>query len=276
MPPEPQDLLDAAAEAARAGAAVILRAHGAGTRVDYESKTRNDFVTDVDRGAEAAIVAVIRKRFPDHAILAEEAGRTLPGTGFRWIIDPLDGTTNFIHGYPVFGVSVAASEIRGGAPAERLDPADLVAGVVLDPLRGETFTATRGGGARLNGKPLRVSGARELRDCLLATGFPFRLQDLLGTYLEIFADLHQATQGIRRPGSASLDLASVAAGRADGFFEFGLSPWDMAAGTLLVTEAGGVARGFTGGTDFLETGHIVAGPPAITEKILEVVARHYP
>ncbi len=282
-------LLSVALGAARAGAAVAMKHYRSGARVAYESKARNDFVTAVDREAEAAIVAEIRSRFPRHAILAEEAERYSPGEEIRWIIDPLDGTTNFIHGFPVFSVSVAAAEIgpprahpRSSAPAGRpeppvhLDPRDLVVGVVIDPLREESFTAVRGGGARLNGQAIRVSGVRELEDCLLATGFPFRMQEVLPAYLGIFEDLHRVTQGIRRPGSAALDLSYVAAGRVDGFFEFGLSPWDIAAGALIVMEAGGDVRGFTGGDDYLKTGHVVAGGQPITAGILDVIAKHYP
>ncbi len=313
-------LLSVALGAARAGAAVAMKHYRSGVRVPYEAKARNDFVTAVDREAEAAIVAEIRERFPRHAILAEESERTTSGEEIRWIIDPLDGTTNFIHGFPVFSVSVAAAEIgpsgpgstlasrpgshshravseekheasRGGdekpraAPDEghgsseirlSLDPSDLVVGVVIDPVREEVFTAARGGGARLNGRPVRVSEARELDSSLLATGFPFRAQDLLPAYLRIFEDFHKATQGIRRPGSAALDLSYVASGRVDGFFEFGLSPWDIAAGALMVQEAGGTVAGFTGVDDYLATGHVVAGAPPITSAMLNVIAKHYP
>jgi myo-inositol-1(or 4)-monophosphatase len=265
-------LLTTARDAALAGASVVMASRRSGVRIPYTAKARNDFVTAVDREAEAAIVETIRARFPGHEIMAEEAERTRPGEGIRWIIDPLDGTTNFIHGFPVFSVSVAAAELR----TSDLDPDHLVAGVVHDPLRDETFTAARGEGAALNGEPIRISGAEELVTCLLATGFPFRAQHRLETYLKIFTDLHTRTQGIRRAGSAALDLCYVASSRADGFFEFALSPWDMAAGTLLVREAGGVVRGFTGGNDFLETGDIVAGGPGIVDLILEVIAKHFP
>ena len=269
------DLLGVALAAARAGASVVLRHHEAGARIPYEAKARHDYVTAVDREAEEAIVRRIRESFPEHAILAEEAGGAVEGRGHQWIIDPLDGTTNFIHGFPVFAVSVAAARIegRGDGPPR---PSEIVAGVVVDPLRGESFSATRGGGAFLNGERIRVSEAGDLDACLLSTGFPFRAQQLLPAYLAIFAELHGMTQGIRRPGAAALDLAAVACGRNDGFFEFGLSPWDMAAGALLIEEAGGIAREFRGGDDYLRTGHIVAGSRAVTERILEVIARHYP
>ena len=273
------EILHTAREAARAGASVILKAGRSSARVPFEAKARHDYVTAVDREAEAAIVGTIRAKYPDHAVMAEESERVLPGEGFMWIIDPLDGTTNFIHGFPVFSVSIAAATLgegEGGGNGSRMDPSDLAVGVVLDPLREEIFTALKGGGARLNDAPIRVSDARELDECLLATGFPFRARELLPAYLKIFAELHGATQGIRRTGSAALDLAYVAAGRVDGFFEFGLSPWDMAAGTLLITEAGGAVKGFLGGSEFLESGHILAGTPQVAERILEAVARHYP
>lgn len=265
------DLLTTAVEAARAGAAVILESRRSGRGVPYEEKARNDFVTAVDREAEAAIVARIRARFPDHGFLAEEAPETAGEGPIRWIIDPLDGTTNFIHGFPVFSVSVAAAAARPGRPRD----GDVLAGVVHDPLRGETFTAIRGGGAFLDGAPIRVSGRERLESCLLTTGFPFRANHLLEAYLGIFADLHRRTQGIRRAGSAALDLAWTACGRSDGFFEFSLSPWDVAAGSLLVREAGGDVRDFTGGDAWFETGHIVAGPAAILGPMLEIIARHY-
>jgi len=266
-----EELLGTAIDAARAGADVILAAHRSGRRIAYTAKAQNDFVTAVDREAESAIVALIRARHPDHGILAEESDATDPGGSIRWIIDPLDGTTNFIHGFPVFSVSVAAAVARAGRPRD----GDVLAGAVLDPLRGETFTALKGGGAALNGAPIRAGARETIEACLLATGFPFRAQHLLEAYLRIFADLHQITQGIRRAGSAALDLAYVAAGRADAFFEFSLSPWDMAAGSLLVREAGGEVRDFGGGSAYFETGHIVAGPPAILRRMLEIIARHY-
>jgi myo-inositol-1(or 4)-monophosphatase len=270
--PENDDLLRTAVEAARAGAGVIKAAHRSGDRVSYKTKARNDFVTAVDREAETAIVETIRSRHPDHAIMAEESGETDPGGAYRWIIDPLDGTTNFIHGFPVFAISVAAA--RSGAGS--LNSGDLEVGVIHDPLRGETFKASRGGGAFLQDEPVRISGIESIERSLLVTGFPFRAPDLLETYLRIFADLHMMSHGIRRAGSAALDLAYTACGRSEGFFEFCLSPWDMAAGALLVREAGGMVRDFTGGEDYLNSGHIVAGPPAIAGRILDVISRHYP
>ena len=266
-----EDLLQTAVDAARAGAEVILAAHRSGRRIPYTAKAQNDFVTAVDHEAESAIVSRIRSRHPDHAVMAEESDASDPGGAIRWIIDPLDGTTNFIHGFPVFSVSVAAARSRPGRPLD----GDVLAGVVHDPLRAETFTAIRGGGAFLNGDPIRVSAREEIESCLLATGFPFRAQHLLETYLRIFADLHQVTQGIRRTGSAALDLAYVACGRADAFFEFSLSPWDMAAGSLLVREAGGEVADFAGGDAYFGSGHIVAGPRPVLDRMLEIISRHY-
>jgi len=269
---EHSDLLNTAVVAARAGAAVVSSAHRSGRRIPYASKGLNDFVTEVDRESEAAVVAVIRSRHPDHGIIAEESPASDLGGSIRWIIDPLDGTTNFIHGFPVFSISVAAALSRPGMPKGD----DVVVGVVLDPLREEIFTAERGGGAFLGGEPIRVSGRDDLSTCLLATGFPFRAQDLLAKYLSIFEDLHHRTQGIRRAGSAAIDLAYAACGRADGFFEMGLSPWDMAAGSLLVSEAGGLCLDFGGGETYLASGHIVAGTGEVVRRLVEVIAGHYP
>ncbi len=266
------ELLGMAVEAARAGAAVVMAAYRSGRAVPYTLKGQNDFVTVVDREAEAAIVAAIRARYPDHGILAEESAASDRGGAIRWIIDPLDGTTNFIHRFPVFSVSVAAAQSRSGPPRA----ADVVAGVVYDPVRAEIFTAERGGGAFLEGERVRVSGREDLETCLLLTGFPFRAQDLLDQYLRIFADLHRSTQGIRRAGSAALDLAYVASGRADGFFEMCLSPWDMAAGALLVQEAGGAVHDFTGGDEFLAGGNILAGTGGAVGRMIEIARRHFP
>jgi myo-inositol-1(or 4)-monophosphatase len=269
---DPQDLLPTAIEAARAGASVIMAAYNSGRKVDYTAKAQNDFVTAVDRESEAAIVSAIHARFPDHGILAEESAASDRGGSIRWIVDPLDGTTNFIHRFPVFAVSIAAAVSRPGPPRA----ADIVAGVVFDPIRDELFAAERGRGATLNGERIQVSGRESLETSLLLTGFPFRAQHLLTQYLSIFSELHKATQGIRRPGSASLDLASVACGRAEGFFELLLSAWDMAAGSLLVTEAGGSCRDFDGGAEFLASGNILAGTPAITDRMLEATRKHFP
>jgi myo-inositol-1(or 4)-monophosphatase len=261
-------LMDIAVAAAQAGGEVILKAHKArkpGTLAASTAKGTNDYVTDVDREAEDRIVSIIKEIYPDHDIQAEETPETPYTSDYRWIIDPLDGTTNFIHGYPMFGVSIGLS-YRG----------QMKLGVVFDPLRSELFRAEAGQGATLNGKRIEVSGVRDLQDALLLTGFPFKAQHHVDKYLSIFKELFKASSGIRRCGSASLDLAYVACGRADGFFEMVLSPWDMAAGAVLVLEAGGVVTDFTGAEGYMESGHVVAGHPHIVEQILPRIARHFP
>jgi len=223
-------------------------------------KGRNDFVTTVDRRAEEAIVRLIRGRFPDHAVIAGESPPSGGSSGYRWYIDPLDGTTNFIHGYPLFCVSIGLA-----------DPQGMRAGVVYDPLRNEMFTATRGGGAWLNGEPIRVSPTEKLSQALLVTGFPYRSLNRLDAYLASFRSLILGSSGIRRDGSAALDLAYVACGRYDGFWEMSLSPWDVAAGGLIVREAGGVVTDFLGREDYLTSGDIVAATPNVHPAMLRVV-----
>jgi myo-inositol-1(or 4)-monophosphatase len=214
----------------------------------------------VDTESEEAIIDTIRAACPDHHFLAEESLKEEVRDGYRWIIDPLDGTTNFIHGYPVFAVSIAL-ESEG----------EVILGVVLDPLRDELFTAESGRGAFLNGRPLRVSGIQALEGALITTGFPFRQKSLLDPYLEAFRRIFLRVSGIRRAGSAALDLAHLAAGRCDGFFELGLSPWDMAAGCLMIREAGGVVSDFGGGGEYVKTGNIVAGTPVTHPELLKEV-----
>jgi len=229
-------------------------------RVDtltIETKSRNDFVTEVDKLAEQEIIYTLRKAFPDHGILAEESGSNGNQDDYLWVIDPLDGTTNFVRGFPHFAVSIALKH-KG-----KLDQA-----VIYDPVRQELFTASRGEGAQLNNHRLRVTAQKELEGALLGTGFPFRQQQYLDAYMEMFKVLFPDTAGIRRPGAASLDLAYVAAGRLDGFWELGLSEWDMAAGVLLVKEAGGIVTNFRGGDSYLETGNIIAGTAKIHHAIM--------
>jgi myo-inositol-1(or 4)-monophosphatase len=265
----PEDLLmDVAMAAAQAGGEVILQAHRSrrpGVLAPSSEKGVNDFVTEVDRAAQERIVSIIRDVYPDHDIQAEEAPAEEFRSDYRWIVDPLDGTTNFIHGYPMFAVSVGLS-YQGR----------MVMGVVFDPLRHEMFRAEAGTGAFLNDQRLQMSEVSRLRDALLVTGFPFKAQQYLHKYLQIFEDLFKASSGIRRLGSASLDMAYVAAGRADGFFEMVLSPWDMAAGAVLVLEAGGVVTDFTGGEDYMDAGHVVAGRPEVVEEMLRRIGRHLP
>lgn len=248
--------LNIAVKAARQAGTVITRAFGRLEDVKVATKGNNDFVSEVDQRAEAAIVQVIRQAYPDHAILAEEGGAS-DGNDYCWIIDPLDGTTNFLHGFPQFAVSIA---LRHQGEIEQA--------VIYDPISQELFTASRGGGAFCNQRRLRVSSAKGLTGTLLGTGFPFRDFAYLDEYLACFRALLLKTSGIRRPGAAALDLAYVAAGRLDGFWEIGLKPWDMAAGTLLIKEAGGMVSDFSGGDAYLERGQIVAGTPRVFQEIL--------
>jgi len=260
-------LLEVARCAAQAGGEVILDAHrkrGPGSWTATE-KGRNDFVTDVDRAAEERILGIIRDVYPDHEIQAEESPATSGSSEYRWIIDPLDGTTNFIHGFPMFAVSIGLS-YQGR----------MKLGVVFDPLRSELFHAEAGRGAFLNDNRIRVSEVRELKDALLLTGFPFKGQRYLRKYLDIFAEMFRASSGIRRAGSASLDLAYVACGRSDAFFEMLLSPWDMAAGAVLVLEAGGMVTDFTGDENYMTEGHIVAGHEALVWQMLPLIKRQLP
>ena len=255
-------MLNIAVRAARNAGNLIVRYLDRVDQLTIDNKKRNDFVTEVDRQAEQEIISVIRKAYPNHAILAEESGEH-PGDEYQWIIDPLDGTTNFLHSFPQFAVSIALRH-RG-----RLDQA-----VVYDPLRQELFTASRGAGALLNDRRIRVSKQHSLEGALLGTGFPFRDQQYLEAFINMFRDLTRDTAGIRRPGSAALDLAWLAAGRIDGFWEIGLSIWDMAGGVLLIQEAGGLVSDFAGGHDFLDTGNIVAASPKLLAPILKQIHPH--
>src|SRR5450631_2343089 len=255
-----QPLLNIGMRAARRAGDLIVRSLSRLDSLKVDTKGRNDFVTDVDRKAEAEIIATIRRSHPDHAFLAEESGRGGGDSEYVWIIDPLDGTTNFLHGFPTFAVSIALQH-RG-----RLQHA-----VVYDPMRQEFFTASRGDGARLEGKKIRVSSQRTLEGSLIGTGFPFRAGvSYVDDYLAMLKVVMSSAAGIRRPGAASLDLAYVAAGRIDGFWEFGLSPWDTAAGTLLIQEAGGRV-GTATGAEYSLGANIVAGNPKVYQALLEVI-----
>ncbi len=255
-------LLNIAVNAARRAGNVIVRALERIDTLDIEAKAHNDFVTEVDRRAEAEIIQVIHRAYPHHSILAEESGHQ-GESDFEWVIDPLDGTTNFLHRFPQFAVSIA---LRNKGRLEQ--------GVIYDPLRQELFTASRGEGAQLDGKRIRVSSRKGLEGALLGTGFPFKQQQHLDAYLDTFRALFPMAAGIRRPGSAALDLAYVAAGRLDGFWEIGLSPWDMAAGVLLIQEAGGLVSDFAGAHRFMETGNIVAAPPKLFKAMLQQIQPH--
>ena len=240
------------------------RAACTGSRHSVTAKGHNDFVSEVDRAAEREIIAILQKSYPAHGFLAEESGRS-GGDEYVWIIDPLDGTTNFLHGFPQFAVSIAC-EHRGRPQIA----------VVYDPMRQELFTAERGGGAQLEGRKIRVSKQRTLDGALVGTGFPYRANARwIDPYLGMLRTVMQQTAGIRRPGSAALDLAYVAAGRLDGFWELGLSPWDTAAGTLLITEAGGRV-GTLSGKPYDQSGHVVAGNPKVFEALVEALAPHVP
>lgn len=252
-------MLNTAIKAARKAGAIINRAGLDLDLVRVSTKGRSDFVTEVDKAAEEAILEIILKAYPDHAIVAEESGAS-GKSEYTWIIDPLDGTTNFIHGFPQYAVSIALRHREHVTQA-----------VVYDPTRNELFTATRGRGAFMNERRLRVSKRERLADCLIGTGFPFRSIEYLDEYVRMFKSITEVTAGVRRPGAAALDLAYVAAGRLDGFWEIGLSPWDMAAGSLLILEAGGLISDFAGGPDFMDGGRVVCGSPKIFPQLLKLV-----
>ena len=245
-------LLNVAVMAARKAGTTLIRKMVNLDKLKVERKGRNDFVSDADHAAERAVVETIHKHYPDHAILAEEGG-AVGDSDTVWIIDPLDGTTNYLHGFPVWAVSIGV-QVKG-----RMEH-----GVVYDPLRQELFTASRGQGAQLDGRKIRVSGQKTLELALLGTGFPFRQADLeISAYLEMLAKSIQNTAGVRRAGAAALDLCYVAAGRLDAFFETGLAPWDLAAGGLIIREAGGIISGLDGSENYMETGHVLCGTPKI-------------
>ncbi len=255
-----QPMLNIAVRAARAGAAIIVRYLDRIDTLQVTEKSRHDFVTEVDRLTERAIIDTLLQSYPDHGILAEESGQSAPAE-YQWIIDPLDGTTNFLHGFPQFAISIA---LRRG---DRL-----LHGVIYDPVRQDLFTASDGAGAQLNGKRIRVSRRRSIKAALLGTGFPFGGRiDTLGIYLRTLHALIPHSAGIRRAGAAALDLAWVAAGRLDGFWEFGLSPWDMAAGTVLIREAGGIVTDLEGRENFLDTGRIVCGAPGVHRDMMRIL-----
>lgn len=253
-------MLNTAIKAARRAGNVINRASLDLGQLTIGVKQQNDFVTEVDRAAEAIIIETLREVYPSHAILAEESGLSEQTSEFQWIIDPLDGTTNFIHGFPQYAISIALAH-KG----------ILTHAVVYDPNRNELFTASKGGGAFLNDKRIRVSKCVKLEESLLGTGFPYRLFDHVDTYLAIFKEMTKRSVGVRRPGAASLDLAWVACGRIDGFWEFGLAPWDMAAGALLILEAGGLVSDLAGDSNYLQTGNIVGGTPKVFNQLLQTI-----
>ena len=259
-----QAFLNTAVEAARKAGDIAQINFARINQSDIKTKAYNEFVTFVDEEAEKAIVEIIHSRYPDHTILGEEQGLKGDESDYLWIIDPIDGTTNYIHSFPVYCVSIAL-KIKG-----RLEVA-----VIYDPSRQELFTAIRGMGAMLDGRKIRVSKQRTLQGALLGTGFPYRDQlDWLEVYLDIFIDFTRIVGAIRRPGSAALDLAYVASGRYDGFWEFGLKPWDVAAGVLLIQEAGGLVKSMIPGEDAVESGSLLCGNPHLFDPMSEIVSKY--
>jgi len=263
--PNLHPMINVAVKAARTAGSIINRAALDVEAVRISQKQVNDFVTEVDQAAEAAIIETLLAAYPGHGIWAEESGREhgAKDSEFVWIIDPLDGTTNFIHGFPVYCVSIALA-VKG-----KIEQA-----VIYDPSRNDLFTATKGRGAYLNDRRLRVSKRIRLQESLISTGFPFRPGDDLNTYLLMMGDMMKVTAGMRRPGAAALDLAYVAAGYTEGFFEAGLQPWDVAAGSLMVTEAGGLVGNFSGDADFLEQKECMAGNPRIYGQMVNILGKY--
>ena len=261
--PNLHPMLNVAVKAARAAGAIINRASLDIDVLRITTKSSNDFVTEVDHAAEQAVIETLLGAYPGHGILAEESGRHhgAKDSEYVWIIDPLDGTTNFIHGLPIYAVSIALA-VRG----------QVQQAVVYDPTRNDLYYASKGRGAFLNDRRLRVSRRTRLAESLIGTGFPFRKGDNLKRYVQMFEAVMAQCAGLRRPGSAALDLCHVAAGHYDGFFETGLSPWDVAAGSLLITEAGGLIGNFTGESDYLYQREVVAGNPKVYGQLVQLLA----
>jgi myo-inositol-1(or 4)-monophosphatase len=256
--------VNTAVRAARKAGETIVRGLARFEGVETATKGLNDFVTSIDHAAEAEIINILKTAYPHHAFLAEESGAS-GNADTTWIIDPLDGTTNFMHGFPQFAVSIACQV------NDRIEHA-----VVYDPMRQEIFTATRGSGAYLENRRLRVSRQRTLQGALIGTGFPYRENlHYLDPYMAMLKTVMQTAAGVRRPGAAALDLAYVAAGRTDAFFEIGLKAWDTAAGTLLIRESGGLVGTLDGG-EYRQNGNIVAGNPRVYMALIEALAPHLP
>jgi myo-inositol-1(or 4)-monophosphatase len=257
-----QPMLNIAIRAARSAGDLILRSSDNIGQLNIDQKGKNDYASEVDRAAEREIINIIRTAYPDHAILAEESGLH-KGNDFVWVIDPLDGTTNFLHGFPQYAVSIAL-KYKG-----RLEVA-----VIYDPLRDELFTAKRGGGAMLNSRRLRVTNQTSMKGALIGTGFPFKTDLHLDAYIGMFKAITTEAAGIRRAGAAALDLAYVAAGRLDGFWEIGVMEWDMAAGILLIKEAGGVVTDFSFNDNYLTSGNVIAGSPKMHQMMYQLIEPH--
>ena len=253
-------ILNIAVRAARKAGSVINRAALGGAPLNVRSKRANDFVTQIDEAAEEAVIDTVRKAYPEHGFLAEESGESSPDAEYVWIIDPLDGTANFIHGFPQYCVSIGVQH-RGA----------LAHAVVYDPIKNELFTASKGRGAFLNDRRVRVSKCQKLDDALVGTGFPFKELGRLDLYMRQLREFMGKTSGVRRAGAAALDLAYVACGRLDGFWELGLSPWDMAAGALLIQEAGGLVGDLQGDQGFMDKGDVCAASPKIFSPLLEAL-----
>jgi myo-inositol-1(or 4)-monophosphatase len=253
-------MLNIAVRAARRAGSIINRASLDGGGLEVRAKQKNDFVTQVDRAAEQEIIDIVHKAYPDHAILAEESGASDGKAEYQWVIDPLDGTTNFIHAFPQYCVSIAIRH-RG----------ELAHGVVYDPNRNELFTASKGRGAFLNDRRIRVSKCLRLGDALVGTGFPFKEVSRVDLYVKQLRNIMTSSAGVRRAGAAALDLAYVACGRLDAFWEMGLSPWDMAAGALLIQEAGGLVGDLKGDAGYLESGEVACATPKVFPTLLEAL-----
>ncbi len=257
--------MDIAIQAAQAAGQILIEHFGKVPQGAIRQKTKNDFLSFVDEQAEQTIIETIRSRFPDHAFLAEESGTTQNKSPFRWIIDPLDGTKNYLSGIPVFAVSIALQQKN-----------ELVLGVIYDPVRNELFHAELGGGAFLNAERIQVSSKEKLSDCLLATGFPFKAKHLLPPYLNAFETVFNRSIGMRRMGAAAVDLAYVATGRFDAFWELGLSPWDVAAGTVLIREAGGSVSDFWLGDHFLFNHYMLASNGKVQQELSGLLRQSFP
>jgi myo-inositol-1(or 4)-monophosphatase len=253
-------MLNIAVRAARKAGSIINRSTLDGSSLEVRAKHQNDFVTKVDQAAEAAILDIVRKSYPDHAVLAEESGAAEGKAEYQWIIDPLDGTTNFIHGFPQYAVSIGIKHRDS-----------LAHGVIYDPVKNELFTASKGGGAFLNDRRIRVSKCLRLGDALVGTGFPFKELERIELYSKQLKTMMQKSAGVRRAGAAALDLAYVACGRLDAFWELGLSPWDMAAGALMIQEAGGLVGDTRGNDGWLDSGEIACATPKIYPTLLEAL-----
>lgn len=258
-------ILNIAVQAAKEAGEFIASQLNNIDQLNVQEKDKNNFVSEVDQHAEAIIIQTIRKYYPDHNILAEESGQHKTNSDFEWIIDPLDGTTNFLHQFPQFAVSIAVTE-KG----------KLVHGVVYDPLKDELFSASRGAGARLNNFRIRASEQKTLDNALLATGFPYYQFGYMPEYIETLKVFMEKTAGIRRAGSAALDLAYVAAGRVDGYYELNLKPWDIAAGALIAQEAGALTIDHRGAENFLKNGNIISANPKLLKEMVKVISQHIP